>query len=89
LVAVEETTRVFVNRFSCETESAARELVNQLLVAGLFPELRAPQAAGGRWEIVAPAELVPTPDNLEDLQGAMHAAADRSRASYDGCDTGP
>lgn len=73
-------------RFRCGSEDAARNLVNTLLVAGLYPELREPQLADERWELEAPVELVPTELNLADLEDAMRQVARRSGASFEGFD---
>ena len=84
--AVAERSHVFVNRFTCEGEESARKLVNALLVAGLYPELHAPQLPTHQWEVVAAVSLVPTRENLEELREDMELAAGRAGASYDGCD---
>jgi hypothetical protein len=86
LALVRETSQVFISRFRCETEDAARSLVNALLVAGLLPELHEPQLPGHPWEVTAAAQLVPTDPNLADLRSAMRAAAERAGAVFDGCD---
>jgi hypothetical protein len=83
---VRDTNQVFTSRFRCATEAGARSLVNHLLVAGLFPEVHEPQAPGQPWEVAAPAELVATEANLEDLRTAMRQAAERTGASFEGCD---
>ncbi len=75
-----------MSRFRCATEEAARSLVNALLVAGLYPELHAPGLPDHPWEVVAPAQLVPTEPDLADLRAAMQAAAERAGAAFDGCD---
>jgi hypothetical protein len=81
-----QTSQVFLSRFRCQDEDSARRLVNVLLVAGLLPELHAPRLPGDSWEVVAAAELVPTPDNVADLRRDMESAARRARVSFEGCD---
>jgi len=83
---VAESSHVYVNRFTCQEEESARRLVNALLVAGLYPELHAPQLPTHNWEVVAAVSLVPTRENLEELREDMERAASRAGASYDGCD---
>jgi hypothetical protein len=86
LAVVREPSQVFVSRFRCPSEEAARSLVNRLLVAGLYPELHEPQLPDQEWEVTAPAELVPSEPNVADLRSDMRALADRSGAAFDGCD---
>ncbi len=81
-----ESPQVFVNRFTCQGEESARRLVNALLVAGLFPELHAPQLPPHYWEVVAAVPVVPTRENLNELREDMETAPRRAGASYDGCD---
>jgi hypothetical protein len=86
LPVVPDTSQVFISRFRCDTEDVARGLVNMLLVVGLYPEVHEPQLPNQAWEVTAPAELVPTPPNLSDLQAAMQVAAERAGAAFEGCD---
>ena len=86
LLAVAESTQVYVNRFTCREEDSARRLINALLVAGLYPELHAPQLPTHSWEVVAAVSLVPTRENLDELRKDMKTAARRAGASFEGCD---
>jgi len=86
LHAVAEGTRVFINRFTCRGEDSARRLVNALLVAGLYPELHAPQLPTHHWEVIAAVSLVPTRENLDELREDMETAARRAGASFEGSD---
>jgi hypothetical protein len=86
LAVVRDTSQVFISRFRCATERAARSLVNTLLVSGLYPELHEPEAPDLPWEVAAPAELEATEANLTSLRTAMRQAAERNGASFDGCD---
>ena len=81
-----ESSHVYINRFTCAGEESARRLVNALLVAGLYPELHAPQLPTHHWEVVAAVSLVPTRENLQALRDDMERAAGQAGASYDGCD---
>lgn len=85
VLPVAESTQVFVNRFTCRGEESARRLINALLVAGLFPELHAPQLPTHYWEVVAAVSLVPTRENLDELREDMETAARRAGASFEGC----
>jgi hypothetical protein len=75
---------VFLSVFTCDGEDSARRVANAVLVTGLAPELRAPRLPGEQWQVVAPAELVPTPANLAELREEMQALAERVGATYDG-----
>jgi hypothetical protein len=86
LAVVPDTNQVFISRFRCASEAGARSLVNVLLVAGLLPELHEPHAPDQSWEVAAPAELVATEMNLADLRTVMRQAAERTGASFEGCD---
>jgi hypothetical protein len=77
---------IFVIYFSCSSEESARRLVNAVLVAGLQPQLRAPRLPDQPWQVLAPADLEPTAENLADLQHAMAEAASRSGSRFDGCE---
>jgi hypothetical protein len=77
---------IFVSYFSCSSEESARRLVNAVLVAGLQPQLRAPRLPGQPWQVLAPADLEPTAENLADLEQAMAEAASRSGGHFDGCE---
>ncbi len=81
-----ETSQVFISRFSCPSEAAARGLVNSLLVDGLYPELHQPPVPDQPWEVAVPLQLVATEANLAELRAAMDDAAQRFGASFDGCD---
>lgn len=83
------TPRVYINRFSCESEDSARRLVNTLLVAGLYPELHSPQLPGHAWQVVAPVSVVPDRLNLAELHEDMTTAADHAGAVFDGFDPEP
>jgi hypothetical protein len=78
---------IFVSYFSCSTEEAARRLVNAVLVAGLQPQLRVPRLPNQPWQVVAPADLEPTAENLADLQQAMTEAASRAGGRFDRCES--
>jgi hypothetical protein len=77
---------IFVSYFSCSTEETARRLVNAVLVAGLQPQLRAPRLPNHPWQVVAPADLEPTAENLADLQETMADAASRAGGRFDRCE---
>jgi hypothetical protein len=82
---VPEPSQIYVGRFRCATERSARGLVNSLLVVGLLPDLREPVVPEQPWEVAAEVELVPTEDNLSDLDDAMREVAQREGATFDGC----
>ncbi len=81
-----ETSQVFISRFRCPSEAAARGLVNSFLVDGLYPELHQPPVPDLPWEVAVPVQLVATEANLAELHAAMGDAAQRFGASFDGCD---
>lgn len=81
-----EASQVFISRFRCASEGSARSLVNTLLVAGLYPELHEPPVPDQPWEVAAAAQLLATETNLAELRVAMLEAAERSGASFEGCD---
>lgn len=78
---------IFVSYFSCSSEESARRLANAVLVAGLQPEVRAPRLPNQPWQVLAPADLEPTAENLADLQQAMVEAASRAGGRFERCES--
>lgn len=86
LAVVRVTPQVFISRFRCPSEAAARGLVNSLLVDGLYPELHDPPLPDQPWEVAVPVEVVATEANLAELRAVMGETAERFAVSFEGCD---